>query len=70
MYKIEFILIFIQMDYLWMPVTNKRIISGVRGFGKLWPKIKRKWLARQNNTDDFSLIQVAIHSVAIISPIQ
>ena len=27
---------------------NKRIISGVKALGKLCPKIKRKWLARQN----------------------
>ena len=50
--------------------SNKRIISGVRAFGKLYSKIKWKWLARQNYKDDFSLNQVAIHSVAIISPIQ
>ena len=32
--------------------SNKRKISGVRAFGKLCPKIKRKWLARQNYKDE------------------
>ena len=32
--------------------SNKRIISGVRAFGKLCPKIKKKWLARQNYKDE------------------
>ena len=32
--------------------SNKIIISGVIAFGELCPKIKRKWLARQNYKDE------------------
>ena len=35
---------------------NKRIISGVRALGKLCPKIKRKWLARQNFKDKMTYV--------------
>ena len=38
--------------YYWKFTYNKRIISGVRAFGRLCPKIKRKWLARENYKDE------------------